>query len=446
MNLTDALDALRQGEGQNTEFKAEITSESARDAVALLNTSGGKIFFGVDDKGNLVGVGKKTDARKHIEEKVIQPIVPKPEFQVEEFVIDSKKIAVLSLVKNKKIYSYKNVAYVRVGSMSMPLGIEEVVYRAAESVFIHFDSMACRDASLDDVSEELVGRYFKVRERVRGVEHLEYCPENLRKIKAVKEEKGKVIPTNAGILFFCKDPQKYYPHAKLRVEFFGDELMLESGKKYELEGPIPELADRAFEILERETPSEFITVRTKREERKKFPLMPLREAIINALVHRNYFIPSEVLVLIFPNRIEVRNPGSFPPGVTPEKPLHVPRNPLLAQYMYDLGYTEKYGIGITRMREFCKLNGYPDPEFILEESFTRVIFTTLPQKVKAFEKELSEKEIELLGYLMRGKYSSSQLASLIGMSKVSVLKMLKKLKELGAVMDEGRGKNKRYFA
>lgn len=446
MNLREILKMIEEGENQKVEFKRDIRNEGTKDAVALLNTNGGILLFGVDDNGNIIGIEKKINTKDEIERKIIQAITPKPEFEILEFIIDSKKLVVLRLKANKKIYSYRNIAYVRVGSMSKPLGIDEVIYKAAESLFIYFDSLGCIEANIRELNMGFVRDYLRKRDEIRNVRYIPPSTEALIKIKAVKKENKRVVPTNAGILFFAKTPQKYFPFGMVRVDFFEDELLLESKKKYEINGPLWKIVEDVMDILKREIPTEFVISGIRREERKRFPLLALREGLINSLIHRNYFIPSEVFVLVFPDKIEIRNPGSFPSGTSPEKPLHIPRNPILAQYMYDMGYIEKYGVGILRMKEFCKLNGYPEPLFFLEENFTRVVFTTLPQKLSLYKKELDEKEIELLTYLSREKLSSSFLAKLIKMSKMSVVRKLKKLEELGLVKKVGKGKNIRYYS
>jgi ATP-dependent DNA helicase RecG len=86
----------------------------------------------------------------------------------------------------------------------------------------------------------------------------------------------------------------------------------------------------------------------------EYPIAAIREAIINALIHRDYLISSDIRVFIFDDRIEISNPGPFPEGVTPERPLHIARNPILCQLMRDIGFIEKYGSGIYFMRDFCK--------------------------------------------------------------------------------------------
>jgi ATP-dependent DNA helicase RecG len=89
----------------------------------------------------------------------------------------------------------------------------------------------------------------------------------------------------------------------------------------------------------------------QRIDKLEYPIKAIRECIINALIHRNYFEPADTRVAIYDDRIEIISPGTFPEGVTPEEPKHVPVNPILCQLMYDVGFIEKYGSGIYMINE-----------------------------------------------------------------------------------------------
>jgi ATP-dependent DNA helicase RecG len=116
----------------------------------------------------------------------------------------------------------------------------------------------------------------------------------------------------------------------------------------------------------------------KRKEVWEYPLEALREAVINAIVHRDYSVPSNVQVEIYDDRVEIWNPGGLLPGITVEdlyKKEHksVVRNKLIAQIFYDLGYIEKYGSGTIKIIDLCKQNRLPTPEFKKEKSLTENI-------------------------------------------------------------------------
>ena len=159
--------------------------------------------------------------------------------------------------------------------------------------------------------------------------------------------------------------------------------------------------------------------RLGRIEKYEYPLEALREALVNALTHRNYFDPGDVRVFIYPFKITFINPGSFPPGVSPDKPIHKPRNPILSQYMYDMGFMEKYGVGIIRMKQLCAASRikltYSLDSFETKLTFSRIVAT------------LDDIERKIMDLIAEESLSSSQLASRLGVSKDTVLRKINRL-------------------
>src|SRR3989338_5211408 len=124
-------------------------------------------------------------------------------------------------------------------------------------------------------------------------------------------------------------------------------------------GVLWEMVEQIEEFLKKHI--NFMGFRTEksfqREDKFDIPIKAIRELIINALIHRDYETTSDVRVFIFDDRVEIINPGAFPKGVTPSKPLHKPVNRLISQYMYDIGFIEKYGSGIITVKALLKGNG-----------------------------------------------------------------------------------------
>lgn len=173
----------------------------------------------------------------------------------------------------------------------------------------------------------------------------------------------------------------------------------------------------------------------RRVERPAYPLAAVREAVVNALTHRNYMAPGGVVVRVNPAGLSVQNPGGFPPGVTPGRPISKPRNPRLARLMYLVGLVEEVGTGIRRMREACARAGLI---FRIEEwssGVTRVSFSRAGGRVEAGVIRLLEE---------RGEMSSGALAELLGVSKPTVLRALESLASRGVVEAVGRGRARRY--
>ena len=296
------------------------------------------------------------------------------------------------------------------------------------------------EAPLEAISRRIVGTYLEKRTGLRGVKRRGGIDENMDMLKIVRVVDKKKKPTNAGILFFCEHPQDYIPNARVRLVWFESEAMDRYSDSREFIGPVWKIADSIEEYFEKNLKVVGGTMAGwKRGDFPEYPPEARREAVINAWTHRNYFDPSEVQIFIFPTRIRIKNPGNFPPGVTPEEPAHKPRNPLLSQYMYDMGYIEKYGSGIRRIKEACSKHPLIDVEFILKPYRTEIVFT------KKAIPELDKMDKMILSLLKRDNISTSgELSQELGISKVTVLKRLNKLILEGRIIRTGSGPSTRY--
>ena len=196
----------------------------------------------------------------------------------------------------------------------------------------------------------------------------------LRNIDGLSDEE---TPTHASILFFGKYPQRFFQNAQLRVvRFKGTSVTHPVIDRLDCSGALWEMVDAAEEFIRKNI--RLLSLRTsksfQRDDKFEYPLEALREAIINALIHRNYQKHSDVRVFIFDNRVEVINPGTFPEGVSPDAPVHEPVNPILSQFMYDVGFIERYGSGIKMMHRLCREWGNKEPRYELHLLETKVIF------------------------------------------------------------------------
>ena len=188
----------------------------------------------------------------------------------------------------------------------------------------------------------------------------------------------------------------------------------------------------------------------QRIDKLEYPIKAVREAIINALIHRNYSEPADTRVAIFDDRIEIISPGSFPKGVTPEKPKHVPVNPVLCQLMYDIGFIEKYGSGIYMINELCEEWGILKPEYELSEVETTVSFRSggkaiVIGEIEKIGVELDERQREGLKIVFKkGKIANADYAKMFGISRNTATNDLTELVEKGLIKRVGRGRGSYY--
>jgi len=192
------------------------------------------------------------------------------------------------------------------------------------------------------------------------------------------------------------------------------------------------------------------TDKFQRIDKYEYPIKALKEAIINGLIHRDYQSRADVRVFIFDDRVEIVSPGSFPEGVTPEKPIHKPVNSILSNYMYDIGLIERYGSGIYLENELCRINGNEKPIYDLGEIETKVIFKSQVRTISmdgVGEKYgLNKRQAKAAEYIDRiGTITNKEYRQLFpGINKKTVFRDLKSLVERGILIQKGEKKGRYY--
>lgn len=437
MEVMELLDILRNGESASVEFKETLNKDISKAVCAFANTKGGRILIGVKDDGTPIGVNGSRDSQEISDQ--LQKLRPMPRFLIEEIPIAKTKIISIEVEESTTLISSNNTVYIRVGTNNYPLSIDEVIEKSAESLRIFFDQIKT-DIPASELDKELFLEYLKQRQKTRGVEFNGDVFETAVRLKVlVKKDKGLFL-TNAGILCFSKDPQKYIGNSTVRLTKFDDNEMKTYSMQKEFSGTLQKIIkeiERFF--IDNLNRTGGFTIGFKRQEFLEYPLLALREAIINAVVHRNYFDAAEIRIFIFPDRIEIKNPGSFPPGISVDNPEHKPRNPYVAQYFFDLGLTEKYGSGIQKIIREVSEHPLVSVQFNPKPYNTTVIFRKSASGVN-----LDSTNVKILELLSTGPKGSSIIAGGISLSRQAAIDRLKNLRTLGFIRQEGEGSKTVY--
>ena len=420
MDIETLMRMIASGESEKVEFKKSVTNDFGEEIVALANSGGGFILVGVDDDGRLVGCD--VDSSKKRVSSFLSAIVPPVDIKFDVFSIGGKNILVVEVGGSSTISTIGGTAYIRTGTSKRPLAFSEILSLGVEYALVPVDSMHTMVG--EDAIDRGLWRWFLNRRRMRGLRHIRGLKEKLGVVKMVE---GRKVLTLAGLLFFHRSPQEYLPHTYVRVRW---------GDSWErIGGPIWRQVDRAIDLLVEILPKRVFIRRLRRVELPIIPVEILREAIVNAVVHRNYGIHSEVFIDVAGNSVVISNPGSFPPGTSPENPIPIPRNPILYELMFQIGYVERQGGGIDMMRRLSNEYGI-DMKYDIKPYYTRLTF----KAVDEFLDELERRMVSLLSEPM----SSSELAALLGLSKPTVIKRLKDLAKKGLVRRVGRGPATRW--
>jgi ATP-dependent DNA helicase RecG len=425
MNSRQILKLLKEGESEKVEFKRRVTGDLGEEICAFANVEGGIILIGIDDSGEVVGCDTKKS--KKDASQFANSVTPPPRLRFHDVPFGNLKILAIEVVKSKMLCSLGGVVYIRVGSSKRPLSIQEILSLGAEQLLFEMDKIPT-DVSASEINKLYLNQFLKQRER-RGLERIE-AGRLLKNLGAVTKKNGRVVLSLAGLLFFHKHPQAHMPHSFARV------VVGEGWKRFE--GPAWKIVEDVYEYLLASFKRIPLVVGARREDYLEYPPRALREALVNAITHRNYSIYSEIFAYVEPDKLRVINPGGFPPGTSVEDPRPVPRNPLLYELMFQSGYVERQGRGIQLIIEECKKHPFVNVEFKVKPNFTEIIFYKKPAK------GLSDAEAKIYTLLGAASRSSSQLAAELNVSKVTVLRKLKKLSSLGLIKAEGAGAQRKY--
>jgi ATP-dependent DNA helicase RecG len=424
---TKVAEALREGEGETVEFKLKLDGEAAADICAMANHRGGLLLIGVDDRGRVVGAPEDSMEKFN---SILGSIFPKPEVSA-EWVSLGGKILAISVKPSEAVHRFGNDVYLRIGSSNRKASPEEVAALYAERGGLRFDEAVRRDLGMEILSPALVRKFVNLAvERGRMPQEVATW-EYTEVLRALKAAFGS--PTNAGVLIFSEDPARYIPGADVRVVVWGGEGRVIDDKWFS--APLWTLVPQVVDYLYRGPLR--IGWEVKGGTRRELPTIPveaLREAVVNAVVHRNYLAPGRTVVEVTPEKVTVENPGGFPPGVTPDMPFSKPRNPVLADLMYRVGMVEEMGSGIKRMRKICQASGIT---FRFEEwalGVTRV----------SFSRASNDLEAKVIRALSRGPLPTGVLLKEVGISRPTLLQILKSLEKKGVIKAVGRTRDRRY--
>jgi ATP-dependent DNA helicase RecG len=384
MTIDEIKKIIQNGENSYIEFKEEEikAKELAEEIVAFSNSEGGMILIGVDDEGNIKGV--KDDK---IEETVmnicrnncIPHIIP----LYESIEVEGKRIAVITVPKglNKPYYTADHKYYIRVGTTKRIASKEELLRLFEASGSLHFDISPVEGTSIKDLNIDIIRDYFMKYNTFDLFDEPEESVERiLVNADILKEADGRKLCTVGGLLVFGKNPEKHLPQNGVSFAHFkGNEITDELIDKKIITGRIQDIAEQLMVVIKNNMLIPSVINGLKREDKEEYPMVVMREAIVNSLVHRNYSISgSKIRVLMYDDRIEFRSPGRLPNTVTIEKMkigVSYARNPFLVKYMENMRYIDQLGRGIPMILKKMKEAGAKEPLLMEQgEEFVLTIY------------------------------------------------------------------------
>jgi len=375
MNQDQIIEQIKKGESETVEFKENFDKESIETAVAFANTKGGIIFIGVSDKGKINGVETGEKTVNSWTNQITQSTNPRVIPDIEISNIDGKNVIIIRIKEFPiKPVSVKGRCFRRVGTSNRVMTPQEIASMHLNSTDMSWDTFPARDATFDDIDPEKIKRYVRRANEAgrRKIRENESPRQVLEKLRLLKEGR----PVWATVLLFGKNSKQFLTQAKIHCGRFRKQSIIIDDRM--IEGTLIEQIEEAMDFIHKNISVRFVTTgKPRRDQIWEYPLEALREAVINAVCHRDYTLPSNIEIRIYDDELIVWSPGGLPVGITLED-LYKPhssalRNKGIAEVFYDLELIEQWGSGIDKMRTACTQAGLPEPHFEEYQGF-RVIF------------------------------------------------------------------------
>ena len=384
-----------RGESYNVDFKVAVPQkvrDITEEVCSFANAAGGVVLVGIDDHGVIKGASIDNSKRSAIQDSIgeISPALHCEMYPIE---VEGKEVWVIEVPASRQIpYFFGGSVFVREGANSQKLtNVEEIRELFQQAEKIYYDSIPNKKYNLYDNLDADIMKAFRREAHISNNVEDDQLLEN---IQAFTEE-GDV--KRGAILFFAKHPENLFFHAVVRcIQFKGtDKLHIIDDKTFG--GPLVFQYEQALNWIEDKLKVEYEIKGTgPRTEKWEMPLDVFREAIINALAHRDYYEQGAFTnVEIYDDRVEITNPGGLLPLVAKNfgrKSLS--RNPFVFSLFMRMNLVEHVGSGIGRMKELMLEAGLPEPEYETEGMFTVILYrraTENPEvELSVLEKQVAE--------------------------------------------------------
>jgi ATP-dependent DNA helicase RecG len=364
-------------ETDEAECKSGIGDAFQHTVCAMSNRcdrNGGVVFVGIDDQSQIIGTPDLEPTQRQIADWATELFnIP---LRVASEIVEREGRRVLAVIVPPCPAGYRpchfrrrgpyNGSWIRVANSTRQMTTDEVrreisADEIARGSVSPFDMTPYLQASVEALDEGLIDAYIEQVKRVRPASHIERQSreEVLRSIHAIARSVGEWHPTPTGLLFFCREPQRYLPQSSVEfLHLWGPELtsLGPDGSRWrlnrELFGTLPQIIDELQAMLLERIATRGIIDTFRRRDEPEYPRFVLREAIVNAVAHRDYTMRgSRIQVRLYPDRIEVHTPGGLAPPVTVDNidDEQATRNEAIVSVLADYEYVERRGYGFNAM-------------------------------------------------------------------------------------------------
>lgn len=428
-------------ENEYCELKQILTKDIKKEIIAFANTNGGKIYIGIDDNGNVTGLvnaDKDLQALTGMINEGIKPsLIEYTQIKIEDY--DDNQIIIVDIQSspNKPYYlADKGLkpsgVYLRHGSSSIQASDEIIRKMIFEHSGLRFEEMVSNNQKL---TFEYLNKKFKEVE-------LSFDKNKYKALNIVND--GNKY-TNLGLLLSEQCPYT------IKCAIFNGINKIEFRDRKEFNGSILKQVDDLFEYFDLFNKTSGKIVGLQRIDTKDYPTYCLREALLNAVIHRSYYFESSILVTLYDNRFEIVSMGGLIDGITIKeifKGISSSRNPNLANIFYRLGYVESFGTGVGRImdsyEQYDKKPVFDATENTFSIMLPNVNYQENNTKENNVESHISQEEMIIDFINNYSKINRIDIEKILGISKTRAYIIINNMLDKKMIKKEGIGKNTYY--
>ena len=432
-------------ESKTLEFKSTVKKflGITKTAIAFANGVGGRIVVGIEDKTKVI-IGVDDEIRDRLYDdfpnSLYDSTSPRLIPQVYEQRIEDKIVIIIEIPPSFKkpcclrSEGLPNGVYIRIGSSTRRADEEHIAGLMRENRRLSYDEETIQTDIKVLAAELLSMRYNKhSKEILLEDKIITHAPIN-----------NEIFhPTIAGILFFSARPDQYIPEAHILCTRFAGTEGRDIIQTEEIHGPISKQIDISFNLVSAWLKRNYKLTGTRLLPKQLIPDVALREAIINAVIHRKYSIPGAIKIGCYDDHLEIFSPGNFPGHVSIKNLgngiTHF-RNPIIGRMAYKMGIIEKLGSGIKLIFSSCKKAGITTPLFSEDGDYVKITFAFKPLK----DAMKNDTEMLLVLFEATATLTTRVMIADLDRSRNTVFKILRQLIKDNIVVKIGKGSATRY--
>jgi len=410
------------------EFKEKMSNTLYKTISAFANYSDGKILIGIADDGSIVGVDDVQALKLSLENAINDNVLPRPDYEIKESEYDEKSIIEIHIRKGRNVpYLYKGDAYRRMDTSTIKINENELFDLLLKKRNLTYDASESNIQNLkfDDLEKTLNAKLNLTKADINVLISLGLSKEGKFNIAAELLSNQNEIPNSFIDI----------------VKFGNSTSVFLDRNRYEKCSVLTQYQETINMFQLHYKPYQVVEG-FERVTKVRVPEEAFREAVANAIVHRDYLVNGGIQISMYVNRIEIDSPGGLPEGITKENYLNdlvsVPRNPVLAGVFYRLGIIELFGTGVRRIIDAyigCELK----PNFVIGESRIKFVLPVIN-----YSENISDEEKVINILSIKNETYRKEIEELLGLNKTQAITIINYLLNERKITNVGSGPNTKY--